>query len=217
MNFRLIAVLLGAAVLTGCASHETTTKKFSALDRKIQQMDAVDAKIEATHTRDISSIEAKLAREIQKLEEKMAAEVKKVETEHAKDLAKTNEQLKETLRIAMGKFVFTPADTEKTVLFAINSAAISQSDQETLANLAKALTSANKNVLLEIKGYTDRKGSEYQNQILAQRRAEAVRMFLNKEGVALNRMSVAAQSNRAESTSADEAAMNRRVTISILQ
>lgn len=117
----------------------------------------------------------------------------------------------------MGKFVFTPAENEKSVLFASNSAAISPADQETLANLAKVLTSANKNVLLEIKGYTDRKGSEFQNQVLAQRRAEAVRMFLNKEGVALNRMTVAAQSNRADETSSPDAAMNRRVTINIVQ
>ncbi len=214
MNSKLLAVLLGAAALTGCASYDTTTKQFSIVDKNFQKLNAVDAQIEATHTRDFNTMEAKLAKEVQKLEEKLASAISKLEAEHAQDLAKTNEQLKETLRIAMGKFTFAAADTEKTVLFSTNSATISKSDQEVLSGMAKTLTTANKNVLLEIKGFTDGKGTEYQNQVLAQRRAEAVRMFLNKEGVALNRMAVIAQANE---TTAPETAEKRRVTISIVQ
>jgi peptidoglycan-associated lipoprotein len=228
MNFKLLTVLLGAAILTGCASHEKTLNKFATVNQKIQKMDEVDARTDSKLTKEVQrldekvaaevkKIEAKLAAEIKKVEDKLAAEVKKIETVHATDLAKTNEQIKETLRIAMGKFVFAPAGTEKTVLFDINSVTVSKADKEVLSEMAKALTTANKNVLVEIKGFTDRKVTEYQNQVLAQRRAEAVRMFLNEEGVALNRMAAIAQPNQAEEKTSADAASNRRVTITIVQ
>ena len=224
MNFKLLTVLLGAAILTGCASHERTLNKFAAVDQKIQKMDEVDARTDAKLSKEVqrldevdARIDAKLSKEVQRLEDKLAAEVKKIEAVHAQDLARTNEQLKETLRIAMGKFVFAPAATEKTVLFEVNSVTVSKADKEALTEMAKALTTANKNVLLEIKGYTDRKGTEYQNLVLAQRRAEAVRMFLNEEGVALNRMAVIAQPKQTVEKTSAESALNRRVTITIVQ
>lgn len=228
MNFKLLTVLLGAAILTGCASRETTLNKFIVTDQKFQKMEEVDARTDAKFSKEVQrlddkvaaevkKIEAKLAAEIKKVEDKLAAEVKKIETVHAQDLAKTNEQIKETLRIAMGKFVFAPAGTEKTVMFDINSVTVSKADKEALAEMAKALTTANKNVLLEIKGFTDRKGTEYQNQVLAQRRAEAVRLVLNQEGVALNRMAVIAHPNQADEKTSADAASNRRVTINIVQ
>ena len=54
---------------------------------------------------------------------------------------------------------------------------------------ANRLKSENKNVYLEIQGHTDSTGSDMYNYKLGEERAEAVRRYLNKQGVALNRMS----------------------------
>ena len=63
--------------------------------------------------------------------------------------------------------------------------------QEHLDNLAARLKSDNRNVFLEIEGHTDSSGPEGYNLVLGQRRAEAVRRYLNgNHSIPLHRMSV---------------------------
>jgi len=103
--------------------------------------------------------------------------------------------------------------------FPTNKYELSKEAQDALNAFAERLKSENKNVYLEIQGHTDSTGSESYNMQLGHDRAEAVRRYLNKQGVALNRMSTISygasepvESNKTK----DGRAKNRRVVVIVL-
>jgi outer membrane protein OmpA-like peptidoglycan-associated protein len=82
------------------------------------------------------------------------------------------------------------------------------------------LKTDNKNVYLEIQGFTDSTGSAAWNLQLGSDRAEAVRRFLNQQGVALNRIGTISygQDNPvAPNNTRAGRAQNRRVVIVVLE
>jgi outer membrane protein OmpA-like peptidoglycan-associated protein len=80
--------------------------------------------------------------------------------------------------------------------------------------------SDNQYVYLEIQGHTVSTGSDQRNTAVGQARADAVRNFLGKQGVALNRMATTSYGEGApvasNNTKAGRAA-NRRVVIVVLK
>lgn len=70
-------------------------------------------------------------------------------------------------------------------------------------------------VAISIKGYTDQNGPEEYNKDLAQRRAEAVRDFLQEEGLASSNLTIEAVGEPEEGELADSAQQNRRVVITV--
>jgi len=85
---------------------------------------------------------------------------------------------------AQGKFTYTPVLTDDSIKFTNQSAKLTAEAQTRLMDLVNKLKADNKNVFVEIQGHTD--GRE--PMTVGQRRAEAVRTFMNQQGVALNRM-----------------------------
>src|SRR6185312_1317032 len=74
--------------------------------------------------------------------------------------------------------------TDDSIKFTNQSAKLTAEAQTRLMDLVNKLKADNKNVFVEIQGHTD--GRE--PMTVGQRRAEAVRTFMNQQGVALNRM-----------------------------
>lgn len=70
-------------------------------------------------------------------------------------------------------------------------------------------------VEVAIKGYTDTTGPEEYNQDLAERRAEAVKNFLEEQGLASYNLEVDAIGEPEEDELADNAQENRRVVVSV--
>lgn len=248
MNSKALFALLGSAILTGCASHYDTTEKFTSTDSKIAQMDARDAKIEstinqvndslkrdisridetmkreitrvdATHKREVARIDEDHKRDVTRIDETQKRDIARVDGDHAKDVAKLTEDIKETLRIAKGKFAYAASSNLTIIQFETNSDKISTADEQALADFAKGLLRENKNVYLEIRGYTDARGGQKRNELLALNRAEAVRKVLSENGVALHRMSIIALPAKANSgqQTAEDLARNRRVSITIVE
>ncbi len=89
-------------------------------------------------------------------------------------------------KLAEGKFVYSTVLSDDSVKFPLRSAKLSAEDETRLMDLAQKLKADNKNVYLEIQGHTDSK--ETDKMRLGQQRAEAVRQFMYKQGVALSRM-----------------------------
>jgi outer membrane protein OmpA-like peptidoglycan-associated protein len=79
-------------------------------------------------------------------------------------------------KLAQGKFLYSMVLT------------LSDEAKSRLTEFATKLKSDNRPVYLEIQGYTDSTGAPAANLALGAARAEAVRLFLNEQGVALNRM-----------------------------
>lgn len=122
-------------------------------------------------------------------------------------------------KLAEGKFVYSLVLSDDAVKFPSNRFALSKEAEAKLAEFAGKLKSENKNVYLEIQGHTDSKGAAELNYRLGVERAEAVRRYLNKQGIALNRMStisygedepVAPNKNKAGRSK------NRRVVVIVL-
>lgn len=123
-------------------------------------------------------------------------------------------------KLAQGKFVYSVVLSDEATKFPLDRARLSEAAEAKLTDLAGKLKTDNKNVYLEIQGYTDKTGSPAANYRLGAERAEAVRRFLNQQGVALNRMATIsygqdnpAASNRTRAGRAE----NRRVVVIVLE
>jgi len=105
------------------------------------------------------------------------------------------------------------------VKFPTNVHKLSDEAQARLTELATRLKNDNKNVYLEIQGHTDSTGSPDYNEKLGEERAEAARLFLNKQGVALNRIATISYGQDAPvapNNTRDGRAQNRRVVIIVM-
>src|SRR6201996_8574524 len=116
---------------------------------------------------------------------------------------------------AQGKFSYTPVLTDDSIKFNNQSAKLTAEAQTRLMDLVNKLKSDNKNVYVEIQGHTDSR----EPMSIGQRRAEAVRQFMNQQGVALNRMATIDYGKAqpvADNTSRAGRAQNRCVVLVVL-
>ena len=122
-------------------------------------------------------------------------------------------------KLAEGKFLYQVVLSDDSVKFPTDAAALSPEAEQRLAQFAQRLAGENKNVYLEIQGYTDATGTPQHNDELGEQRAEAVRRFLNRQGVALNRMATISYGQEqpvASNDTPEGRSQNRRVTIVVL-
>lgn len=92
-------------------------------------------------------------------------------------------------KLAEGKFMYTVVLSDDAVKFPLDKATLSPEAEARIAALAERLKAENRNVYVEVQGHTDSTGDKAYNEQLGADRAEAVRRALNRQGVALNRMS----------------------------
>ncbi|MDO8295777.1 MAG: OmpA family protein [Caulobacter sp.] len=126
---------------------------------------------------------------------------------------------KSAQQLAEGKFLYQVVLSDDSVKFPVDQNALSPEAEARLSELAQRLASENRNVYLEIQGFTDATGDTAYNERLGEARAEAVRRYLNKAGVALNRMatiSYGEESPVAPNETPEGRAQNRRVVIVVL-
>jgi outer membrane protein OmpA-like peptidoglycan-associated protein len=122
-------------------------------------------------------------------------------------------------KLAEGKFLYEVVLSDDSVKFPVDKHALSPEAQQRLSELVQRLKSENRNVYLEIQGYTDSTGSPEYNEKLGQERAEAVRRYLSEQGVALNRMGTISYGQDhpvAPNDTNEGRAQNRRVAIIVL-
>ena len=122
-------------------------------------------------------------------------------------------------KLAEGKFLYEVVLSDDSVKFPVNRDELSPEAEARLAELVQRLTSENRNVYLEIQGHTDASGDAGFNEQLGEARAEAVRRYLSRHSIALNRMatiSYGEESPVASNDTAEGRAQNRRVAIVVL-
>jgi outer membrane protein OmpA-like peptidoglycan-associated protein len=123
-------------------------------------------------------------------------------------------------KLAEGKFVYSMVMSDDSAHFRVSGSELSGDETSRLDDFASKLKNDNKNVYLEIQGYTDSTGSKTGNLRLGQERAEAVRRYLSKSGVALNRMSTISYGPDdpvAPNNTRSGRAQNRRVVVVVLE
>jgi peptidoglycan-associated lipoprotein len=147
-------------------------------------------------------------------------------SQHQDHLSQLDQSTKEALdrataagKLAEGKFLYSMVLSDDSVKFPVDSAKLSPEADQRLAEFAEKLKTDNRNVYLEIQGHTDARGPDSLNQRLGEERAEAVRMFMNKHGVPLNRMatiSYGKQDPAADNKTRAGRAQNRRVVLVVM-
>jgi outer membrane protein OmpA-like peptidoglycan-associated protein len=194
------ALLVGIVGLSGCATKryvgEEVSKSSAASERRISE---VQTQVETAQTR---------------------------VREHDTHLAELDKSTRDALeraeaagKLAEGKFVFSLVLSDDAVKFPVNRHELSKEAQAKLTEFSEKLKGENKNVYLEIQGHTDSSGDKEYNYKLGEERAEAVRRFLSKEGIALNRMSTISYGEDepvSKNTSKKGRAQNRRVVVVVL-
>src|SRR6185312_5061798 len=122
-------------------------------------------------------------------------------------------------KLAEGKFLYSMVLSDDSVKFPLDSSRLSDEAQTRLADFVSKLTSDNKNVYVEIQGHTDSTGTDALNMRLGEQRAEAVRLFMNRKGVPLNRMSTISYGDTspvAPNNTRAGRAQNRRVVLIVM-
>jgi len=194
------ALLVGIVGLGGCATKrfvgEEVSKSSAAAEQRISE---VQSQVEMAQSR-VREHDTKLA-------------------ELDKTTRDALERAEAAGKLAEGKFVYSLVLSDDAVKFPINRHELSKDAQAKLTEFAERLKSENKNVYLEIQGHTDSTGPDMYNLELGEARAEAVRRFLSKQGIALNRMSTISYGEEepvTKNTSRKGRAQNRRVAVIVL-
>jgi outer membrane protein OmpA-like peptidoglycan-associated protein len=213
----LIAItLLASAVLSGCAGINETNRKFADVNARINALEAKSAA-------DLGALDSKIGT----LDAKHNSDLSALDAKHDADTSKLDKNIQEALdransanKLAEGKFVYSTVLNGDSINFSSGRTVLSKEAEAYLADLAHKLIADNQNVYLEIQGHTDATGTDALNVSLGLRRAEAVRLFLNQQGIALNRIStisygktVPVESNK----TTNGRAANRRVVIVVLK
>jgi outer membrane protein OmpA-like peptidoglycan-associated protein len=192
--------LVGTLALGGCASKqyvgEEVSKSNATTEKRINE---VESQVEATQSK-VKTHDTKLA-----------------ELDNATRQAL--ERAQAAGKLAEGKFIFSLVLSDDAVKFPVNKHELSDEAKKALDTFAERLKSENKNVYLEIQGHTDSTGPDEYNYKLGEARAEAVRRYLSKSGVALNRMSTISygKDEPVDSNKTKEGrSKNRRVVVIVL-
>jgi outer membrane protein OmpA-like peptidoglycan-associated protein len=190
------AALAAAFAVTGCATEKYVNTHVAAVDTKItntqSQADEEKARI-AQHDTMLASLDR-------------ASREAVLRAEAAGKLAE-------------GKFLYNVTLQDDGYKFKTNKYGLSDDEKAKLTEFAGKLKNDNRNVYIEIQGHTDSTGKPDYNETLGEERAEAVRLFLNEQGVALNRMNTISYGETApvaDNKSKDGRAKNRRVNIVVM-
>ena len=187
--FFATAMIASAVSLGGCATKDYVNEHVAAVDTKVQ---ATQSQVDQQQTH-LSQLDQS--------------------TKDALDRATAAGKLAE------GKFLYSMVLSDDSVKFPVDSSKLSPEAQQRLSDFADKLKTDNRNVYLEIQGHTDAKGPDPLNEELGEKRAEAVRLFMNEHGVPLNRMSTISYGKAdpvtGNKTRADRA-QNRRVVLIVM-
>jgi outer membrane protein OmpA-like peptidoglycan-associated protein len=185
----IAAAILVAASLGGCATKDYVNQQFAKVDSRVAAQD--------TRLTDHDA--------------------------HLQQLDKTTREAMERAeaagKLAEGKFLYSMLIQDDSVKFKTAKYDLSPEDVARLQTFTDKLKSDNHNVYIEIQGHTDSTGAKDYNYQLGQERAEAVRLFLNKQGIALNRINTISYGPDAPvqpNSTREGRAANRRVVLVVM-
>ena len=203
-----IAVSILAIGTTGCATKKYVRTETSNVATKMdEQVTALETQIEDAQNRLENHDKALTAQGV---------EIEQVSGTAMEAL----ERAKEAGKLAEGKLLYEVVLNSDKVTFDFEKSELTGDSKEALDQFASQLKTENKNVYIEVQGHTDSSGEETFNTTLGERRAEAVRNYLNMQhGIPLHRMNVISYGETAPLTDNDtkeHRAENRRVALVVL-
>lgn len=211
MKNKQVALIAGfvllAALVTGpaCATKKFVRTESGVLDAKISE---VSTEVEANQKR------------ISEHDEKLTT-IGSLISQHDNQFKAVEGEIGAVKTLIKGNLVMTATLKNDAAKFAFNSAALNDEAKSVLDAFVQKLVSENKGVYIEIQGHTDSTGSDEVNQMLGQKRAEAVMMYLYKQyRIPLHRMSAISLGSSmplADNGTRDGRNQNRRVEILVYE
>lgn len=214
MRKRMGAALIGIAVLglvasPGCVTKKVYRKNVEDTDTRIK---GVESGVESNEKR-ISDVATDTDQKISSVKGTAEKAVEIGNTAMAK--AENAENL------AKGKLLWTTTLTDDTTKFSFDQAQLPPDATKILDELASKVKGLDKTVYIEIEGHTDNIGSDEYNRELGEKRADAVRNYLNENGGiplhAMNVISYGEANPVSDNKSKTGRAQNRRVVIKVLE
>jgi len=200
-SFLAFAVMTGIVWfgVTGCATQKYVREQIA------QRIEETQGQVEANQM------------EIAKLKEAAAEKSEQLFALGEEALARAVEAGK----VAEGKLLYEVTFTDEAVHFGFDRSDLSKEAKAALDGLAGRLKAENRNVYIEIQGHTDSIGPEEYNLRLGQARAEAVYYYLHtQQGIPLHRMNAFSYGESkpvADNTNRSNLAINRRVTLVVVE
>ncbi len=188
-NFTLIAASI-TLLLSGCASreyvHEYVQSQLKPVSTNVDtvsgRVDSADAAIKANAAAvnsSVSEIQATLKDHGERLDQL------------SKTAQEAVQRASEAGTLAQGKLVYEVVLTDDKLKFGSDKSALGADAKMLLDDFAANLKQDNKNAFIEIQGHTDSRGEPGPNFALGEKRAKAVRDYLNMKGdIPLHKMSV---------------------------
>jgi outer membrane protein OmpA-like peptidoglycan-associated protein len=191
-----------AGVLAACATSGDVDKKIAAS--------------QAQTNKKIESVEGQIE-DLQQKQKQTDVRLDQLSQE-AKDALK---RAKEAGVLAKGKVAFQQTFGEDRIRFGVDKYELDAIAKSSLDDFAGKVKALNEQYFIEIQGHTDDTGSSRYNEDLGQRRADAVRRYLSRQGnLPLNRMSTISYGDTlpvAPNKTKAGRAQNRRVVIVVLE
>jgi outer membrane protein OmpA-like peptidoglycan-associated protein len=217
MHKRRTSLVTWVALITLAASTACVSKKVYRADVEEQdkRVSGVESAVESNERR-ISELSDETD---QKIESVRGTAEKAVEIgSTALGRAEAAEVAAE--RASRGRLLWTVTLSDDLVKFSFDQATLPpEATQELDALVAKA-KAMDRAVYFEIEGHTDNIGTEEYNQQLGERRASAVRNYLNQQGIPLHALNVISYGEArpvADNTTPAGRAQNRRVIVRVLE
>jgi len=205
--------LVGVLGSTGCVSKKLFRKNVEETDQRVA---GVESGVEANERRidDLASETDSRIAEVRGTAEK-AVEIGSV----ADQKAVKAQQMAE--KAARGKLLWEVTLSDDSVRFSFDQAELPDAAKARLDELIAKVKAYDKAVYIEVEGHTDNIGSPEYNLTLGERRAEAVKRYLNQAGRlplhAINVISYGENQPVADNATPDGRAQNRRVVIKVLE
>ena len=205
----VMPLAVGLALSSGCVTKKVFRTTVQEQDKKI---DNVQTGVE-TNERRVKELDAMTRTEVGRLDSK--ADAARMRGDEAFKKAESAEKL------AMGKVLWEVTLSDDQVKFGLNEAQIPAESRAILDELSARVKGYTKAVYVEVQGHTDATGSDEYNTQLGQKRAEAVRRYLNESAdIPLHMITAVSYGEtkpKADNGTKQGRAQNRRVVIRILE
>jgi len=200
-----IMLLAGLILGTGCATKKLLRGEVATLDQKIE---GVENAVEENQKR------------IKEHDEQLAT-IGSLIKQHDSKFSAIDSKIEEVKKYARGSLLFTETLRNNEAKFKVDSFDLSDEAKGILDKFVEKLIAENKGVYIDIQGHTDSRGPEAWNQLLGEKRAEAVMEYLyKKHHIPLHRMEVISYGSSvpiADNSTREGRAQNRRVEILVYE
>lgn len=197
------------AGLAGCATTSDIDKKIAASQAETdKKLESVEGQVEELQAKQ-KQTDAKLSEQGQQIEKL------------GKSAQEALARAQEAGVLAKGRVVYQQTFTEDRVKFKVDSAELDDTAKAALDEFAKKVKELGKGFYFEIQGHTDNRGGEERNDLLGERRAEAVKRYLARQHMMpLPRMSTISYGETMpveDNKTSKGRAANRRVVVIVLE